>query len=150
MVGPDQVVDPGGRDGCRAPLPWSPDPGHGWPGSAPWLPWSPDPVGRSASVQRHDPTSVLALYRRMLATKAGSPAVRLGEQALLDAPDDVLVWRRRHGDDERVVAVSFAPAPVAVPGLVGTVEIASDGVGEGGPFDGTLGPDQAVVLRTGG
>ena len=150
VVGPDQVVDPGGRDGCRAPLPWSPDPGHGWPGSAPWLPWSPDPVGRSASVQRHDPTSVLALYRRMLATRAGSPALRLGEQALLDAPDDVLVWRRRHGDDERVVAVSFAPAPVAVPGLVGTVEIASDGVGEGGPFDGTLGPDQAVVLRTGG
>jgi hypothetical protein len=31
--------------------------------------------------------------------------------------------------------------------LRGTVEVASDGVGEGEPFDGTLRPDTAVVLR---
>ncbi len=26
-----QRVDPGGRDGCRAPIPWDPGPDHGWP-----------------------------------------------------------------------------------------------------------------------
>jgi alpha-glucosidase len=25
-------IDPGGRDGFRAPIPWDPGPGHGWPG----------------------------------------------------------------------------------------------------------------------
>ncbi|MEJ7585614.1 MAG: hypothetical protein WKF43_16375 [Acidimicrobiales bacterium] len=29
----------------------------------------------------------------------------------------------------------------------GVVEVASDGTGEGQPFSGTLGPDQAVILR---
>ena len=27
----ERRIDPGGRDGCRAPIPWTPDPGHGWP-----------------------------------------------------------------------------------------------------------------------
>ena len=30
---------------------------------------------------------------------------------------------------------------------VGLVEVASDGAGEGAPFTGVLGPDQAVILR---
>ena len=29
-VPPDRAVDPGGRDGCRAPIPWSADERHGW------------------------------------------------------------------------------------------------------------------------
>ena len=36
----DRAVDPGGRDGCRAPLPWDASAGHGWP-AEPWLPWPP-------------------------------------------------------------------------------------------------------------
>ena len=31
----DRVVDPGGRDGCRAPIPWDAEPGHGWAGRRP-------------------------------------------------------------------------------------------------------------------
>ena len=31
-VPPDRVVDPGGRDGCRAPIPWTSAPTHGWDG----------------------------------------------------------------------------------------------------------------------
>ena len=42
QVPPERVVDPGGRDGCRAPIPWTTDPGHGWP-AEPWLPWPPEP-----------------------------------------------------------------------------------------------------------
>ncbi|MDQ2825526.1 MAG: alpha-amylase family glycosyl hydrolase, partial [Actinomycetota bacterium] len=32
----EAMVDPGGRDGCRAPVPWDGTPGHGWAGD-PWL-----------------------------------------------------------------------------------------------------------------
>ena len=35
VVPPERVVDPDGRDGCRAPIPWTSDgddeTGHGWP-----------------------------------------------------------------------------------------------------------------------
>lgn len=42
-IPPDAVVDPGGRDGCRAPIPWSAAALHGW-GPAPWLPFVDDAV----------------------------------------------------------------------------------------------------------
>src|SRR5439155_1763940 len=30
-VPPERAVDPGGRDGCRGPIPWDARPEHGWP-----------------------------------------------------------------------------------------------------------------------
>src|SRR5919199_86991 len=37
-----QARDPGGRDVSRGPIPWTPDPPHGWPGPETWLPFPPD------------------------------------------------------------------------------------------------------------
>ena len=70
----DRVVDPGGRDGCRAPIPWTRDPSHGWP-AEPWLPWPPHATDRSVEALRDDPTSILHLYRRLLAARTASPAL---------------------------------------------------------------------------
>ncbi|HEV2062142.1 MAG TPA: alpha-amylase family glycosyl hydrolase, partial [Solirubrobacteraceae bacterium] len=61
-VPPDRRVDPGGRDGCRAPIPWSEQPPHGWPGGT-WLPFAPEAGERSVEAQRDDPSSILELYR---------------------------------------------------------------------------------------
>src|SRR5947209_3812887 len=55
-IPPERVVDPGGRDGCRAPIPWDPSPDHGWGvpgggperGDGPWLPWPPEADVRNA------------------------------------------------------------------------------------------------------
>jgi alpha-glucosidase len=145
VVPPERVVDPGGRDGCRAPLPWDPSPLHGW-GPDPWLPFPPAAATRSAAVQRDDPASILHLYRRLLAARRRSPALQLGDLTLLDLPEGALGWRRSVGDDERVVLLNMSAAPVEV-GLAGTVEVASDGTGEGDAFGGTLAPDTAVLLR---
>jgi alpha-glucosidase len=149
-VPPDRVVDPGGRDGCRAPLPWTREAPHGW-GPEPWLPFPPEAAERSVEAQRDDPSSILHLYRRMLRARRDSPALHLGDLEVLDAPEGVLAWRRHltladGTADERTVAVCMAPDPVAVP-FAGTVEVASDGQGEGARFDGTLRPDTALVLR---
>jgi alpha-glucosidase len=141
----DRVVDPGGRDGCRAPVPWEAAFPHGWT-EDPWLPFPPDAAARSAESLRADPASILHLYRRMLAARRASPALSVGDLELLPAPDGVVAWRRRHGADERVVAINLSPAPVVL-GLAGVVEVASDGAAEGTPFAGTLAPDTAVVLR---
>jgi alpha-glucosidase len=151
VVPPERVVDPGGRDACRSPLPWSPDPGHGWPGPVePWLPWSPDPDVRNVETQGADPGSTLNLYRRLTAARRASPALARGSIKLLPAPEGVLAYERREGDDRRVVAVNFTSAgtQVDLTGAAWAVEVdSSDRQLDGGPFDGRLGPDQAVVLR---
>jgi alpha-glucosidase len=136
----DRVVDPGGRDGCRAPIPWTADPDHGWP-AEPWLPWPPEPGARSVEAQRTHPDSILHLSRAVLALRRESPALhRGGLQLLDDAPDGVLAYERADGDDRRRVWVNFGPEAVAVPeGWV--VELATAGVGDGLPVD------AAAVLR---
>jgi alpha-glucosidase len=143
----DRVVDPGGRDGCRAPIPWDRTRGHGWGEAEPWLPWPPDPASRSVEALRDEPESILHLYRALLAARKASPALQLGDQVRVEVPDGALAWERAQGEDRRVVAVNFTGAPVEVPGLRGTVQVSSDRVGEGESFSGTLGPDQAVWLR---
>ena len=108
-IGVADRVDPGGRDGCRAPIPWSAAPPHGWPGGQ-WLPFAPDPGGRSVEAQEADPTSMLALYRRLLAIRRSSPALQSGSLELLPASPDVLLFERAEKHDTRVTAVSFAAA----------------------------------------
>ncbi len=151
-IPPGRAVDPGGRDGCRAPLPWERAAPHGWD-TEPWLPWPPDPSGHSLEVQRDDPTSMVHLYRRLLATRRSSPALGHGDIELLSGPDDghTLAWRRSLGDDHLVVAVNFTSEarPLSL-SLAGdwVIELASDAAdGEGEAWSGSLRPDQAVVLR---
>ncbi len=144
-VPPDRRVDPGGRDGCRAPLPWNASPGHGWP-ATPWLPWPPDAAARSVATLREDPDSILHLYRRLLAARRGSPALQLGTLRALDAPAGVFAWERALGADRRRIAVNFTSAPRRwdVPGRV---QVATDRSLEGREFDRAIPPDGAVVLE---
>jgi alpha-glucosidase len=139
------VVDPGGRDGCRAPVPWTAAAPHGW-GPTPWLPFPPDAAERSAEALRADPTSILHLYRRLLAARRGSAALSIGDQVVLDAPPGVLAWRRTADGDVRTILVNMGQEEAAV-AHDGVVEVASDGRGEGEPFDSRLPVDTAVILR---
>lgn len=150
VVPPECAVDPGGRDGCRAPIPWVPSGERGWQ-HAPWLPWPPEPDRRSVARQRADRGSVLHLYRRLLRERRASPALLDGSQRFLEAPDGALVWERAAGDDRRLVLVNFVDAPRVVPVEGGAmVVVSSDGRGEGRPYPGTLEADQALVLRPDG
>lgn len=149
---PAQVaVDPGGRDGCRGPLPWTTEAPHGWEGEPTWLPFCDAPGARSVQAQREDPDSVLHLYRRLLAIRRQRLSLRGGTLVLLPTPEGVVGWRRHHPDDPGgavVVLVNFTAAPVALDATAlgaGTVLVASDGVGEDSPLGRTLAPLQAVL-----
>ena len=144
-VPPERVVDPGGRDGCRAPFPWNADAMHGWAGE-PWLPWPPDAERCNVEVERADGDSMLHLYQRLLGLRRTSAALREGELRLLDLPEPCLGYRRSLPDRELLVLVNFGEAPIEI-GLVGTVEVSTDRRREGDPFDGMLAGDEAVVLR---
>ena len=119
------VVDPGGRDGCRAPIPWTGEPDHGWGVTDPWLPWPPEagaergrPGGRSEAIAH--------LYRRLLAARRASPALQLGDQEPLPAPPDVVAWRRSSGEEAWVVAVNMGTEPATLD-VSGRVVVSSDG-----------------------
>jgi alpha-glucosidase len=141
-VPPDRVVDPGGRDGCRAPIPWTADDSHGWP-TDPWLPWPPNPGPGSVEAQREDPSSMLALSRVALGLRRASPALRSGTIELLDdAPEGVLAYDRFADDDRRRAWINFGPEPVPLP-AGWRVELRTDAP------DGPLAVDAAAVVAPG-
>jgi alpha-glucosidase len=103
---------------------------------------------RNAERERHDPRSILHLYRRLLAARRASPALRHGDVALLDAPDDVLAYRRSTAGDERVVLVNFGQAEVGVP-LDGRWALVASSDPALHRWDGALPASAAVVLQPG-
>ena len=97
----DQRQDPAflngrgaGRDGCRTPIPWTPEPpGHGFTTGTPWLPFGPDAATHAASSQLGQASSVLEGYRRLIAARRELLPLP-DDVAWLDVPDDVLAVRR--------------------------------------------------------
>ena len=150
-VPPERQVDPGGRDGARAPIPWDATPSHGWPGGDPWLPWPPEAERRNVDSSRAEPGSVLHLYHRLLGARRASPALRLGSWSALPSPPAVLAYERVEQGDHRIVVVNYGHDEVAVPvGGGWVVEVASDGRGEGEPYRGSVLPSAALLLTPAG
>ncbi|HEV3227300.1 MAG TPA: alpha-amylase family glycosyl hydrolase [Acidimicrobiales bacterium] len=147
VVPPERVVDPGGRDGCRAPVPWTTAVSHGWDGHEPWLPFPPEAGERSVEALTADNGSILHLYRRLLASRRASPALRCGDLTLLDAPGGVLAYERVEDQDHRIVLVNFTGESQAV-AQRGTVEVSSidPTANATRTFAGELRPDEAVIL----
>ena len=148
----DRQVDPGGRDGCRAPLPWDGSPDHGWPtadGVTTWLPMAPGAATSNRAAQVDNPDSILHLYRRAIAARKATPALALGSFELLGSPEGTLVYRRALDGAWCTVLVNFTGDDVAIDGhgLAGSeVLLQSDDPAPADGFTGVLGPDQALVL----
>jgi alpha-glucosidase len=149
VVPASRRTDPGGRDPCRAPIPWERSSHHGWAGADPWLPWPPDPDTRNVEVLRDDPRSILRLYRDILHARRGSAALQHGDWLPLESPDGVIAYERRSGDDVRRVVANFTDGDVDVHNAIdGDWMVQLDTVGgrRGQPWDGQLAPCTAVLL----
>ena len=100
------------RDPSRTPLPWTPGPGAGFTRAPePWLPLGPDAELRNVARQRRDPDSLLHHYRRWIALRRETPALRLGRYAPREAPEGVFAYERRLEGERAVVALNFADTP---------------------------------------
>ncbi len=147
-VPPARQLDPGGRDGSRAPLPWDSTPAHGWPAS-PWLPWPPEPGLRNVETQEADPDSILFLYRRLLRLRRHSAALQLGSWHRLESPQGTLAYKRRFREDVRRVAANFTDRAVehVIADASWSVEASTHARSESG-WDGRLAPSEALILAT--
>jgi alpha-glucosidase len=110
MQDPQGGVDPSlSRDPQRSPMLWEPGDGHGFTaaGSEPWLPFAPGADALCVERQAADPRSMLSLTRALLAARRASAALAGGDWEPLDAPADVIAYRRSAGGDERVVLLNL-------------------------------------------
>ena len=141
------------RDGCRAPMAWSGDAKAGFTSGRPWLPIPPDAASRNVEQQRASEGSVLAHYRRLLALRRGSAALRTGELALVDVGDpDVLAYLRRAGDEVALVVVRFGlrGGEVELPASAGPWRVVLSSHDLATPTVGSrvaVRPLEAIVLR---
>jgi alpha-glucosidase len=148
VVPPERVVDPGGRDGCRAPIPWHDTDDLGWPAD-PWLPFPPDADTRNVQREQADIDSVAHLYRRLLAARRTHRALSSGGLTWIDAPDGVLAYERATAAGDRcwvIVNTTDEPHDVAVP-MANTIAVSTRHREDLLAFSGTIGANAAVVLR---
>ena len=105
--GPGTRYDRHGRDSCRHPVQWEPDPRTGgFTEGEPWL--APvDAPQRNVRDQTGDPGSMLELYRALIALRGELN----GALEMVDAGDGVVAFRRgRH-----TVAVNTSATPARCP-----------------------------------
>ena len=108
-------VDPG-RDGCRVPLPWSgTEAPFGFsPAGASAQPWLPQPAAwadLTVQAQSADSSSMLHLYRDVLARRHAEPSLGDGPLTWLESDDDVLAFSR----GEIACVVNLGPDPADLP-----------------------------------
>ena len=83
-----------GRDGCRVPLPWSPEgPALGFSSTEPWLPQPAAFTSLAASNQADDAESMLTLYRQAIAIR-GEWLGGDEKFEMIDLRPDILAYRR--------------------------------------------------------
>jgi alpha-glucosidase len=128
-----------GRDPARTPMQWDPSPHAGFTTSMPWLPVAADYPAVNVETFQKDPTSILTLYRRLIALRRAEPALSVGRYQRCFAMDDVLVYIREAAARRFLVALNFSGNPAAVPcaGLPskGTVMLSTSLDREGERFD---------------
>jgi alpha-glucosidase len=117
----------------------------------PWLPFAEHAAERSVEAQAANSHSVLALYRRIVAVRNASAALRQGGFQWLPAPERVLAYERRLGGERWWVVVNLGDeaAEAVLPGAAEVVVTSDDPTTPAFELAGPvrLRPDTAVVLR---
>jgi alpha-glucosidase len=149
----EQLVDPVsikyhpvfGRDQVRTPMQWTSAPGAGFtdPGVEPWLPFGD--LTTNVEDQRRDPDSFLSLCRDLIGVRDAWPELREGAYTSIDAPADVLAYRR---GKRTVVALNLGSTSQELAGINGTVRVATLRARDDERIDGTveLGPGEGVLV----
>jgi len=129
-IPPDRMQDPGalnqpevahlfGRDPVRTPMQWDASPNAGFcpADTQPWLPLSSNADQENVATQLVDESSMLNLYRRLLAFRKAEPALVRGDyRSLIIQPEQAanrcFVYERSYQGQTLIVALNFSDQPV--------------------------------------
>ena len=141
------------RDPIRTPMPWSSERNGGFSSAAEgdlWLPSWRDYPHDNVEAQLADPTSMLSLYRRLIALRRSSPALREGSYLTHPASDaHCLVYTREAAGECRLVALNLTDVSRCLPlAEDGTIALSTALDRDGEQVAGTLElrPGEGVVI----
>lgn len=98
-----------GRDGERTPMQWNREENSGFTGGKPWLPVNSDYKDKNVELQYKDKDSLLSFYRSLIWFRKNSKALSIGDiEFVIDDPKDVLVYRRKYGNEQMLVILNFS------------------------------------------
>lgn len=120
-----------GRDGCRTPMPWEQYADFsGFSQVSPWLPIAAAHRALAVDLQEADCHSVLHGYRQFLAWRKCYPALITSEIEFLDAPEPLLVFVRKLGEQKLLVCFNLldAETQLSLTGLKLQQELAGHGL----------------------
>lgn len=100
-----------GRDPERTPMQWDASANAGFTSGVPWLPVADDYRSVSVAAEEADPTSMLALHRRLIALRRSEPALAAGAFAPEPAEGEVLAYLREGAGRRFLVALNFGAGP---------------------------------------
>ncbi len=110
----------------RRPMQWSDAPGAGFTTGTPWIALNSNYQAWNVAGQTGDPASLLSAYRRLIAARNGSAALRRGRYYGVPATDGgVVAFLREHEGERVLVAINVAGEAASgvtlslPPGLVG-------------------------------
>jgi alpha-glucosidase len=142
------------HDPARTPMPWTRERNGGFSSADPeilWLPVCVDYEALNVEAQLLDAGSSLNLYRRLLAVRKQSDALRRGDYRQHPATDErCLVYMRTAGEESKLVALNLTsePCELVIPDR-GTIVLSTATDGAGVRLDGLLrlAADEGVVIE---
>ncbi|HEX3035493.1 MAG TPA: alpha-amylase family glycosyl hydrolase [Thermodesulfobacteriota bacterium] len=97
-----------GRDLQRTPMQWDPGPNAGFTTGSSWLPIADDYATVNVAVEQGDPTSILTLYRRLIALRKAEPALSVGGYKPFNATGNVIAFIRHDTDSRFLIVLNFS------------------------------------------
>ena len=121
-----------GRDNARTPMQWDASANAGFTAGTPWIDVNPNYRQINVHRAQADPDSILHFYRRLLALRQSSDALRSGTfRLLLPEHSQLLAYERACGKERIRVCCNFSNAPAALPPEMQGDCLLSDGVENG-------------------
>ena len=136
-----------GRDNARTPMQWTAEPGAGFTSATPWIGVNPNHDRVNAATQTHDPRSVFAYYRRVIALRHEDPVVVHGDFRMLLPEDPALFAYERVLTGTRLLVVANLSDDAAPCGLGGD-ELVLTNLPEAAASTGVLEPWEARIYRS--
>jgi alpha-glucosidase len=123
VIPPDRLRDPigdsiaglrHGRDSVRTPMQWDASRFAGFSSVDPWLPIADTTAGANVAAQREYPSSILNLYRRLIAIRRASPALLDGAYRTVMVRSNLFVFARIEMREQMLIALNLGGDAVVV------------------------------------